>query len=137
MWDRLFASVDMLQRGMEVSWKRNSVIRNNLANSETPGFKSSDIEFESILARSLETTNTFDNKRTRERHIEFGDRVDFFSVEPVVVQNENLSMRMDGNNVDVENENVKLAQNSIQYNTMLEKLNSELRRINMAISEGR
>jgi flagellar basal-body rod protein FlgB len=44
---------------------------------------------------------------------------------------------MDGNNVDIESENVKMAQNSLYYNTLMEKLNSELRRLRTAISEGR
>jgi flagellar basal-body rod protein FlgB len=46
-------------------------------------------------------------------------------------------MRMDGNNVDIESENVKLAQNSIYFNTLVEKMNSEIRRLKSAIAEGR
>jgi len=46
-------------------------------------------------------------------------------------------MRMDENNVDIEAENVKLAQNSLYYNTLIEKMNSEIRRLRTAITEGR
>ena len=59
------------------------------------------------------------------------------TVEPRLVKQRDLSMRIDGNNVDIEAENVKLAQNSIYYNTLLEKMNSELRRLRLAITEGR
>ena len=135
MWDKLFAPSDLLQKGMEASWLRNAVIRDNLANYETPGFKSSNVEFETILASALETGG-FTSKQTREKHISIGNG-DLSSLAPRVTQNRELSMRMDGNNVDVEAENVKLAQNSLYYNTMLEKLNSELRRIKLAVSEGK
>ena len=135
MFDKLFAPVDLLQKGMEASWLRNTVIRNNLANVETPGFKGSDVDFESVLASSLESDG-FVGRRTRDKHIEIGAK-NALNTLPRIVQNDNLSMRMDGNNVDIEAENAKLAQNTIKYNTMVSKLNSELARLRMAISEGR
>ena len=135
MWDKLFNSADLLQKGLQASWTRNAVIRNNIANVETPGFKSSDVEFETLFAAALEEAD-FKGKRTREKHIPIGNN-DVFNVHHQIVENRRTSMRMDGNNVDIEAENVKLAQNSIQYNTLMTKLNSELSRIRMAINEGR
>jgi len=154
MFDNLFQPVDLLQRGLSAAWTRNAVIRNNIANVETPGFKASDVEFETLLAQSLYGSgfqgakthknhidigpmNRFKGARTHEGHIEIGNYSEFFAVNARVVRRDDLSQRMDGNNVDVESENVKLAQNSIWYNTLLEKMNSELRRLKMAISEGR
>ena len=134
MWNKLFSSVDLMQKGLSASWMRNSVIRNNIANAETPGFKSSDVEFESLFASALDTSS-FKGKRTNERHIEIGSG-ELSSISGIVIENRSTSMRMDENNVDIEAENVKLAQNSIQYNTLLSKLNSELARIKLAISDG-
>ena len=137
MWNNLFKPVDLLQKGLSVSWMRNAVIRNNIANIETPNFKASDVEFETFLLRSLEKPG-FVGARTHPGHREIGSKnLDFESVYPKVYQRKDLSMRMDGNNVDIESENVKLAQNSLYYNTMLEKMNSELRRLRMAITEGK
>lgn len=135
MWNRLFSSADFLQQGLSANWLRSTVIRNNIANVETPGFKSSDVHFETLLANSL-TQPFFEGKTTRERHIPIGG-LRFTDVQPRIVQNRELSMRMDENNVDIEAENVKLAQTQIQYNTLMYKLNSELSRIRMAINEGR
>jgi len=160
MFDNLFKPADMLQKGLSAAWTRDSVIRNNIANVETPGFKASDVEFESLLAAAVakdETTGGFQgavtNKwhideqgfrsaKTNEKHIDFGSgansgKVDLTSIEPQVFKREDLSMRMDENNVDIEDENVKLAQNSLYYNTLMEKMNSDLRRLRMAINEGR
>lgn len=137
MWDRLFQPMDTLQKGLSVGWKRNAVIRNNIANVETPNFKSSYVEFESLLRKAAEDDGKLEGRLTHTRHIPIGGRIDLNSIGPQVFRNEELSMRMDGNNVDIEAENVKLAQNSIQYNTIMEKLNSEIRRLKTAISEGR
>ena len=135
MFNDLFRSVDVLQMGLSASWARNAVIRNNIANIETPGFKASDVEFESHLLRSLQGSG-FTAAKTHPGHRDFGSG-SFSNLDPQIVRREGLSMRMDGNNVDIEAENVKLAQNSLYYNTLIEKINGELRRLRSAISEGR
>ena len=138
MWDKLYKPVDTLQKGLSASWLRNAVIRNNIANIETPNFKASDVEFEAFFARALQEEPGFVGTRTHPGHREIGSpAIDLESIHPKVFQRKDLSMRMDGNNVDIESENVKLAQNSLYYNTMLEKMNSELRRLRMAINEGK
>ncbi len=136
MWDKLFSSVDLLQQGLNASWTRNAVIRNNIANAETPDFKSSDVQFESIFASSLNSSD-FAGKKTRDKHIDIGASIDTADIEAKVVLNEDTSMLFNGNNVDIEAENVKLAQNSIYYNTLQTKLNGELARLKMAIREGK
>jgi len=135
MWDNMFRPLDLIQRGLAASWQRNAVIRNNIANVETPGFKASYLEFESLLARSIQESG-FVGTQTHSGHRQFGVG-NFDNIQPMIHQSRALSMRADGNNVDIESENVKLAQNSIFYNTLIERLNSELRRLRLAITEGR
>ena len=135
MWNNIFKPMDVMQKGLSASWMRNAVIRNNIANVETPGFKASEVEFESIFARAVQEGG-FVGARTHAKHLEFGSG-NLSIIKPRVYQQRGLSMRMDGNNVDIESENVRLAQNSLQYNTIMEKRNSEIKRLRMAISEGR
>ena len=138
MWKNLFKPVDMLQKGLAASWTRNAVIRNNIANIETPGFKSSHVEFESLMARAILGEKGFVHARTHSGHREIGPRTyDPEFVFHRIVRRDKTNMRFDENNVDIEAENVKLAQNSLYYNTLVEKMNSELRRLRMAITEGR
>jgi len=127
--------MDLMQKGLSASWTRNAVIRNNIANIETPGFKASYVEFESLLAKSLEEGG-FTGTRTHPGHRVIGTG-DINSVTPMLRQSRELSMRADGNNVDIESENVRMAQNSLHFNALTEKLNGEIRRLRMAISEGR
>jgi len=135
MWNNIFKPMDILQKGLSASWSRNAAIRNNIANVETPGFKASDVEFETLLAQSMQGSG-FRGAKTHPKHIDIGPR-GLPAFEARLVKRDDLSMRMDGNNVDIESENVKLAQNSLYYNTLMEKLNSEIRRLRAAISEGR
>ncbi|MCL1835272.1 MAG: flagellar basal body rod protein FlgB [Oscillospiraceae bacterium] len=152
MWDNLFRSADLLQKGLSAAWTRNAVIRNNIANVETPNFKASEVEFEELFAHALEGSG-FKGAKTHDGHINLGPMKGFkgakthyghinigtdpWDFNARIVQIKDTGMLMNGNNVDIESENVKLAQNSIYYNTLMEKLNSELRRLRMAITEGR
>ena len=135
MFKNLFKPIDIYHKGLSASWTRNTVIRHNIANIETPGFKASGVEFESILRNSLNGRG-FVATRTHVNHRDFGTG-SIENIRPRVYQRNDLSMRADGNNVDIEAENVRLAQNSIFYNTIMEKMNSEIRRLRMAITEGR
>jgi flagellar basal-body rod protein FlgB len=138
MWDKLFSTVNLLEKGMQASWTRNAVIRNNIANAETPGFKSSEVEFENVFARSIHSavgSGGFKPKMTRNKHVDFSwHPVD---LSPRIVKNDDTSMLFNENNVDVEAESVRLAQNTLYYNTLLTKLNGELARIKLAVREGK
>ncbi|HWR21896.1 MAG TPA: flagellar basal body protein [Feifaniaceae bacterium] len=190
MIPKMFHNVDLLQKGMDASWLRNEVITNNIANAETPNFKSSSVAFETMFKKALEDQaqapekdggsvqkdafsndipSQYENKRTRDKHIVFSQNEDIVDVgnglnqdfsntrtrgshfdfdgsrepgslddvSPVVSQNDDLTMRMDGNNVDIEAENVALARNTIYYYTLTEQMNSEFARLGMAIREGK
>jgi flagellar basal-body rod protein FlgB len=92
------------------------------------------VEFESVFKSALENEG-FSAKRTRDKHMSFSDDID--SVTPSIVENTSTTMRMDGNNVDIDYENTELAKNTIYYNTLIEKMNSEFSRLKMAINEGK
>lgn len=134
MVNNLFNNVNVLQKGLDASWLKNQVITNNIANVDTPGFKSSNVEFESAFKSALEQGGMV-TKKTREKHMDFGASLDDMS--SMVTKNDNSSMRMDGNNVDIDTENAELAKNTIYYNTLVQQISSELRRLSMVINEGK
>lgn len=135
MFSKLFNSTSLLEKGLDATWKRNEVINNNIANVNTPGFKSSKVEFESVFKEVLEGGG-FKAKRTREGHLYTGSP-NLEEIKPNVILNEGSSMRLDGNNVDIDYESAELAKNTIYYNTLVLKLNSEFSRMKKAIQEGK
>lgn len=136
MLDKMFSSVNTLQKGLNASWLRNEVISNNIANVDTPGFKASRVRFEDLMASAVE--NGADSgtgmEVTNERHIQGGQASAFEQVEPEIITDETTSVRLDGNNVNIENEMVELAKNSIEYYATVSKINSEFRKLNTAIN---
>ena len=131
---KLFTDVAPLEKGIDAAWMRNQVISNNIANVDNPGFKSSKVEFESVFKAAL-SGRGIDAKKTRDGHRSFGSGAE--NVSASVVQNSNTTMRHDGNNVDIDYESAELAKNTIYYNTLVQKISSEFRRLSMAINEGK
>ena len=136
MLDKMFSSVNTLQKGLNASWLRNEVISNNIANVDTPGFKASRVRFEDLMASAVEdgADSGTGMEVTNERHIQGGQASAFEQVEPEIITDETTSVRLDGNNVNIENEMVELAKNSIEYYATVSKINSEFRKLNTAIN---
>lgn len=133
MWDNLFSSVNLLGKGVGATWLRNEVIGNNIANVDTPGFKTSEVEFEDLMAAALGKGDGLPLKAADARHIS-GRARDADDVEAAVVTNRSTSAGLDENNVDIESEMAELAKNSIEYYTLVSKINSEFRKLDTAIN---
>lgn len=126
----MFSEINLLQKGLDASWLRNEVINNNIANEDTPNFKRSAVDFEEFYKAALENKGDFRIKRTREKHLSFGESSELSAN---VVQDNSTTMRMDGNNVDIDKEMVDLAKNTIFYQSLTVKLNSEIAQLKAAI----
>lgn len=109
----------LLERALSVADLRNRVLANNVANAETPGFKASRVEFESLLQDALHSGG------------------DPQAVAPVVIQDTGLSLTADGNNVDIDAQMADLAANQLWYAALARSADDALGRLRAAISEGR
>ena len=118
--------INVLDKAADASWVRNEVIANNIANVDTPGFKRSDVVFESYLQQSLSGRGSFDEKV---RDMNLSD------IKPSVYKDyTQLSYRYDENNVDISTETANLAENQIRYYTLLESMSQEFSRIKTALT---
>ncbi len=114
-----------------MTWLRNEVITNNIANADTPGFKVSEVRFEDILVSAISGSD-MELKTTREGHIG-RTGADIGRIEPTVEKVADTSYRFDENNVYVEAEMLSVAENSLEYYTLVSKINSEFNKLTMAI----
>lgn len=109
-------------QALKASTLRHKVISNNIANVNTPGFKKSEVEFESLLAAQLneEPGSKLQMVRTHDSHLPQNRKN--AALTPQINLIEDTSMRVDRNNVDVDEEMAKLAKNNIYYNTAARRL---------------
>jgi len=136
MLNSIFNHISVLKKGLDASWTKHEVIANNIANNDTPGFKSSRVDFESIFKEAL-SDDGFVGKKTNEKHIDIGKSADLDNLNPIITKNTETSMRLDGNNVDINYEMTELTKNILFYNTLTQKINNEFSRLKKVINEGK
>lgn len=113
--------INVLEKASDASWTRNSVISNNIANVDTPGYKRKDVQFEQYLQSAVSGGCSLDDNVAE---------VDLESLTGTTYTDyATASYRIDGNNVDIDTENAELAKNQIKYYTMLDSISQEFKRI--------
>ena len=125
-----FAYVDLLSSAADYSWRRNEILDSNIANVDTPGYKRQDLSFESVLSSAV--ARAASSSRTLTQTVR---NIDYDSVKPTVyTDNANVSYRLDGNNVDIDTEQVELASNQYYYAGVVDSMKQEFDRFKTAMS---
>lgn len=121
-------NINLLNKTLDGLWLRQQTTMENIANSSTPGYKSKIVDFESILSANLK--NTYGKTSS-----DINKEIQLSNI--IVEENDNLSMRLDGNNVDLEKENLQLAKTQLQYMYTVSEINSYFTKLKSVISEGK
>lgn len=115
--------VNLMDKAADAAWIRNEVISNNISNATTPGYKRQDVSFEAELEKALSGT----------RYISMDDKVANLSLDRLNTRTytdyASFSYRLDGNNVDIETENVVLAKNQIKYEGLMRSITQEFQNL--------
>ena len=122
-----FDYINVLDKAMDASWLRNEAIANNIANVDTPNYKRQDVAFEAELKKAL-GYNRYQTMDDKVAHVTTRQ------LKPQVYTDyANYSYRLDGNNVDIENENIMLAENQLKYQGLQESINQEFQNLKAVI----
>ncbi|MGN0375584.1 MAG: flagellar basal body rod protein FlgB [Butyrivibrio sp.] len=125
-----FAYVDLLKASADYSWKRNEVISSNIANVDTPNYKRQDVSFESVLSNAVAKAGSSSRSLTQTVR-----NIDYRHVAPTVyTDNSGMSYRIDGNNVDIDTEEVELASNQLYYQGVTDSITQNFNRIKSALT---
>lgn len=123
--NKLFTnSIELTQKSLDYLWKKQGIISENIANQDTPGYKTKYLTFEDEFMKKVERVN----HPSRENYAKAIENSDFKLNVPM---NENV--RMDENNVNTDAEYVELARASIQYQYSIRAISDEFARIRSAI----
>lgn len=106
---------------LDVAHARQQALASNLANVETPGYKRQDIspDFEAQLRRVAAADN-----------VDKIQSLDFRTVTDV----NSPSVRPDGNNVQIDQELLKMQKNAVQYEFLADYTSNSLKRLKTAIT---
>lgn len=123
-----FDYVNVLDKAADASWKRETVLANNIANVDTPGYKRKDLDFEGVLKQEL----------GRCKHTSLDTKIENLHMDhlnpSVYTDLSNYFYRLDGNNVDIDNEEVEYASEQLRYEGITAGINNEFNRMKSVIS---
>ena len=107
-----------MQKAMDMLWLKQKVISNNIANAETPGYKAKSVSFKNVLSSEY-----------YRRHPEMVDEL-----EPVVTVDNSTSIRVDGNNVDLDKESLELWRTYAQYSYLRERMSGQFKNMRYVLN---
>lgn len=100
-----------LERYMDLLTVRQKLVASNIANADTPGYRTQDIDFQAEFASAL-------------------------GVGPHAQAVEGLAVRNDGNNVSIDRESRLLAENALRFQAASSLLHTQIQLVRAAIKEG-
>lgn len=128
-------TTEVLSASLRGTNARNTAIANNIANAETPGYKRMDVSFEAALAQAVQTDRSNLNRDTGGGLTSFdtgvGGAVD--DVAPAVRSVDTTTLRVDGSNVDPDDEMAQLAANQLAHETVVSLLDQRFAQFRTAI----
>ncbi|UHA59296.1 flagellar basal body rod protein FlgB [Metabacillus litoralis] len=128
---KLFSNtINSLETALSQSTAKQKVISNNIANVDTPNYKSQEVRFNTALSNEMQKLQA---TKTNAKHIEFGgsDTSNYR-----IVSRNNTNYQHNGNNVDIDQEMTEMAKNQIQYNALIERISGKFNSLKTVIKGG-
>jgi flagellar basal-body rod protein FlgB len=109
--------IDILQGYLQLTADRQRLVVSNMANVDTPGYRTKDINFQSAMRQAM-----------------YED--DSVQLDPTVQTINGLPERPDGNNVNIDRESTLLSETQLQYQMGEQLLKGEFQNLLTAIKDG-
>jgi len=121
MFDKILnsTSIQIIKKMQDYVVVKQKVLANNIANVETPGFKAKDVNFQNEFSEALKK----------------GDFASAMNLQPKVYVRNDLSIRNDGNSVDLEKEMIELQKNRMKFDIYTQLLKNRYRRVRDLFTE--
>jgi flagellar basal-body rod protein FlgB len=105
-----------LEQYMSLLSVRQKLVSSNIANADTPGYKTQDIDFRAEFAQQMQGQE---------------------SLGPQIMEPDGLAVKADGNNVNLDRETRLLAENALRFSVATSLARSQLHAIHSAIADGK
>jgi len=117
--------IALTEKVLDYLWGRQTVTMNNIANDDTPGFKSQYVTFEETLGKKIRDASKGNGSMQ-----DISQAISQSKARLHTTWDE--TSRLDGNNVDMDQEQVDLVRTAYEYQYMLSSLNNDISRLKNA-----
>ena len=122
-----------MSKSLDLMSTRQSLISSNIGNLDTPGFKASEIDFQGQLREALGSKGQLKLQATNDKH--FGPKTSNIGSLTADPFEEEDAAKSNGNNVDVDKEMAKMAENQIFYNAVIQLMMKRGSTVRASITE--
>lgn len=127
-------SFQSLEQALSNATLKQRVHSANIANVDTPNYKSKQVSFKSTLNDAINNQG-MSSYKTNAKHISFSSESSNFN--PTIKENKSTQFNPNGNNVDMDYEMAELAKNQLWYNAVTERVNGKFNSLRTVINDGR
>lgn len=130
------STVDTLSNAISGARLDNTAIASNIANVNTPNYRRQTVDFKDALAAaSGDPTSSDELPMIVNDDRQLGGTTGPVPFDPQIVTDETDQDRVDGSNIDLDQESAALAQNSSYSQTMSQLLQVQFMRLREAVTE--
>ena len=125
---------DLLFKELNYRGERQKVIASNIANINTPKYKTKDLSFDNVLNQSMANSGDLQLKVTNKKHIRsfeqqnYQDRYKLYEVKGLQEQN-------DGNNVNLDQQMSMMAKNNVMFSAIQSSIKKDMNWMSQVIAE--
>jgi flagellar basal-body rod protein FlgB len=127
-------SFQSLEQALTTSTLKQRVHSANIANVDTPNYKTRQVSFQESLNDAL-TKQSISSYKTNSKHFSFSNETTQNT--PNLKVNNTTAYKPNGNNVDMDLEMAELAKNQLWFNALTERVNGKFNTLRTVINEGR
>ncbi|MCX8022130.1 MAG: hypothetical protein N2745_05090 [Syntrophorhabdaceae bacterium] len=109
--------LNLVEKALNIRAFYHRIISGNIANVETPNYKEKDIDFREAMEKQISGANDIEVKEK--------------------IEDEEGSNSIDGNTVNIEDQMVRLTENSMLYNSLVHVVSKKFSIMRYLINEGR
>lgn len=130
---KLFSNtISTLENSLNYSSTKQKVIAENIANADTPNFKSKNASFKSTMEAAMD--QTLQARKTNSKHLNFKG-ITMSNI--AITTDRTTSYHNNGNNVDLDKEMSDLAANQIYYNALIDRISGKFKSLQSVIRGGK
>ena len=108
----------VLKKALDFQSERQLLISSNISNVDTPGYQAKDIDFKGALKAALGSSDDLALRSTHKGHL--GPSKGALKGLQAEIFSEADAPKSNGNNVNIDKEMMKLAENQISYNATIQ-----------------
>ncbi len=129
-------TVQILEKALDLRSKKHNVIASNIANMDTPDYKAFDLIIEKELQKAIGKKNSIALNQTNQAHIQ-SPKSKTDGVRFQIDDTEGLSLRGDGNTVDIDKQMANMAENTLKFNAAAQMIHKKFQGLKSAIQGGK